>query len=148
MLSNYEQNRFKSNRKKLRSGAHPKLEEELKKWIEFIWGNTIPLTGPIIKEKAKEYAQLSGINDFEASDGWLANFRSRNDILFQKIQGESASVNQEIATDFMKVKLPQLIKDYNPNDIFNGDEFGLFWKCTPDKTMLVKVQKCKGGKRK
>jgi hypothetical protein len=106
IISNYEQNRFTSKRKKFKCSAYPKLEEQLKKWIVFVWKNTIPLTGPIIKEKAKEYAQLSGINDFEASDGWLANFRSRNEILFQKIQGESASVNQDTVNEWMTVKLP------------------------------------------
>jgi hypothetical protein len=143
-----KKNVFKSNRKKLRNGAYPKLEESLKQWITFVWDNKIPLTGPIIKEKAKDLAKISGIQNFEASDGWLSNFRSRNDILFQKIHGESASVDQEIASDFMTVKPPQLIKDYSPSDIYNGDKFGLFWKCTPVKTMLVKGQSCKGGKKK
>jgi hypothetical protein len=138
---------FKSNHKKVRNGAYPKLEESLKQWIAFVWDNKIPLTGPTIKENAKDLAKISGIQNFEASDGWLPNFRSRNDILFQKIHGESASVDKEIASNFMTVKLPQLIKDYSPSDIYNGDEFGLFWKCTLDKTMLAKGQSCKGGKK-
>ncbi len=63
---------FKSNRKKLRNGAYPKLEESLKQWIAFVWDNKIPLAGPIIKEKPKDLAKIFGIQNFEASDGWLA----------------------------------------------------------------------------
>jgi hypothetical protein len=62
---------LKSNRKELRNSAYPKLEESLKQWIIFVWHNKIPLTDPIIKEKAKDLVKISGIQNFEASDGSL-----------------------------------------------------------------------------
>ncbi|XP_057335435.1 tigger transposable element-derived protein 6-like [Microplitis mediator] len=36
--------------------------------------------------------------------------------------------------------------DYEPKDIFNADETGLFFKCLPDKTLIFKNEKCYGGK--
>jgi len=42
--------------------------------------------------------------------------------------------------------LPKLIENYSPDDIFNVDEKGLFFKCLPEKTFIFKGQSCSGGK--
>jgi hypothetical protein len=39
-----------------------------------------------------------------------------------------------------------LIKDYKPEDVFNGDEFGLFWRILPNKSYKIKGKKFKTGK--
>lgn len=39
------------------------------------------------------------------------------------------------------------MKGYNPCDIFNADETGLFYKLMPEKTLQLKGEKCSGGKR-
>lgn len=43
-------------------------------------------------------------------------------------------------------QLPNILKDYEPDDIFNADETGLFFKCLPNKTFAFKKEKCYGGK--
>jgi hypothetical protein len=43
------------------------------------------------------------------------------------MSGESGNVNVTIVSEW-KSKLPNLIKDYHPRDIYNMDETGLF-KC-------------------
>jgi len=40
-----------------------------------------------------------------------------------------------------------MIKSKNPKDIFNADETGLFYRCTPDKTLAFKSERCSGGKK-
>ena len=42
--------------------------------------------------------------------------------------------------------LPKLLSKYDLKDIFNADEFGLFYQCLPNKTYHFKGQKCSGGK--
>ena len=42
--------------------------------------------------------------------------------------------------------LPTLLSKYDLKDIFNADEFGLFYQCLPNKTYHFKGQKCSGGK--
>jgi len=39
-----------------------------------------------------------------------------------------------------------IIKDYEEKDIFNGDEFVLFWRLLPKKTIIVKGKPFKTGK--
>lgn len=45
--------------------------------------------------------------------------------VFKKICGESASVSDEICKDW-KIELQSLLKDYEPKEVFNADETGLF----------------------
>ena len=41
---------------------------------------------------------------------------------------------------------PSLLSKYDLKDIFNAEEFGLFYQCLPNKTYHFKGQKCSGGK--
>ena len=52
-----------------------------------------------------------------------------------------------MTSDWLSQTLPSLLAEYKPEDIFNADETGLFWKCLPDKTMSFKGDTCSGGKR-
>ena len=44
-------------------------------------------------------------------------------------------------------KRTSLLEGYNPCDIFNMDETGLFFRKTEDKTLHQKGQECTGGKK-
>ena len=43
-----------------------------------------------------------------------------------------------------KTNLPTILSDYKLEDIFNADEFGLFYQCLPDETYHLKGEKCSG----
>lgn len=47
-----------------------------------------------------------------------------------------------------KKKLGNILKDYSPDQIYNADETGLFFRLMPDKTFEFKEKKCHGGKVK
>jgi hypothetical protein len=62
---------------------------------------------------------------FKASNGWLDNFKKRHNLKQYNIYGKaSSSPIQDL--DSMREKLRQTLKDYDPKDIFNCDETGLF----------------------
>nr|XP_042897315.1 uncharacterized protein LOC107446421 [Parasteatoda tepidariorum] len=42
--------------------------------------------------------------------------------------------------------LSNLLRGYNPSDIFNADETGLFFNLLPNKTLTIKGENCHGGK--
>ena len=45
-----------------------------------------------------------------------------------------------------ETSLPTLLSQYKLEDIYNADEFGLFYQCMPDKSMHFKSESCIGGK--
>jgi DDE superfamily endonuclease/Tc5 transposase DNA-binding domain len=88
-----------------------------------------------------------GCADFQASDGWFKNFKKRHGISRLSMSGESADADMERADDFLKNTLPGLLENYSPDDIYNADETGLYFKCLPDKTYTFRSEKCHGGKK-
>lgn len=131
--------------KRRRIAEFPNLEQCLFTWFKQCRNKNISVSGPILKEKAEEFAKSLEIRNFKASNGWLENFKKRHDLAFKKVCGESASVSKEVCTEW-KSQLESFLNGYDPNDVFNADETGLFFKCLPDKTLTFKNEKCHGGK--
>jgi len=71
----------------------------------------------------------------------------RHNISLKIIGGESKSVTPEMISSWNETTLPTILSDYKLEDIFNADEFGLFYQCLPDKTYHLKGEKCSGGKK-
>jgi hypothetical protein len=62
---------------------------------------------------------------FKASNGWLNNFKKKHNFKQYNIYREAGSSPiQDL--DSMREKLCQTLRDYDPKDIFNCDETGLF----------------------
>ena len=99
----------------------------------------LPISGPMLQEKALQFAKDLGNAEFRGSNGSLESFRKRNNIAFYVKSGEKADVDIAIVEDW-KRKLPTLLEGYNPCDIFNMDETGLFFCTTEDKTLHKKVK--------
>ena len=51
----------------------------------------------------------------------------------------------DTVNDFQS-RIDTIVRDYKPQDIFNCDETGLFFRALPDKTLAQKKSACKGGK--
>lgn len=131
--------------KKLKSCELKDVEECVLKWLKQCRDKNIAISGPILQEKAQQYASDLGHENFRASNGWLQNFKKRNELIFRKVCGESAKVDDGVCTQW-KDKLAELCAGYEPDNVYNADETGLFFKCLPDKTLSFKGDKCHGGK--
>ena len=46
-----------------------------------------------------------------------------------------------------ETNLPTILSNYELEDIFNADEFSLFYQCLLNKTYHLKGRKCSGGKK-
>jgi hypothetical protein len=55
--------------------------------------------------------------------------------------GESAEVSVE-STDAWLESLPSLLEGYEPCDVYNADETGLFFNMLPDRTLEYKGESC------
>uniref|UniRef100_A0A1I8BXC5 HTH CENPB-type domain-containing protein n=1 Tax=Meloidogyne hapla TaxID=6305 RepID=A0A1I8BXC5_MELHA len=97
--------------------------------------------------KSMELANQLGIENFKASDGWLDKFKHRHSIVFKSIQGEAGSIDIGELNNWQKEVLQAEISNFSPNDVFNIDETGLFWKLLPNKTLCFKGERCTSGKK-
>lgn len=137
---------FNNKRKRLKACVNDDIDKAMFMWVTTARAKNIPLSGSLIREKAKEFAAALGREEFSASIGWLDKFKSRHNIVQMSLCGESGSADFQCGEEWQKNVLPTLISQYDKNNIFNADETGLFFKCLPNKTLAFKGQKCFGGK--
>ena len=144
-LEAWESNRASKRQRIVKTTPTESLNELLYSFFSQARDKNIPISGPILQSKALMFADELGIEDFKASNGWLTSWKKRYNIKQFKISGESADVDLDVVEDFKK-RLPDLISPFKPEDVFNCDETGLFYRALPDKTLERKRQDVKGGK--
>ena len=110
------------------------LQEHLPQWSPISY---------IVYTKAKEIAQRLGKLDFEGTPGWLSKWKARYNIRRMKVSGESGNVSGDSVRSW-KERLPEILKGYKKEDIYNLDETGCFWW---DSGFEERGKKCKGGKK-
>ena len=125
---------------------YPNLEECLIKWFKQCTDRNIHLGGNVLKEKAEQFAEKLGHKKFKSSNGWLEDFKKCHNIIFRKLCSESQSMSNKLCLDWIK-NLPDLLKDYSPNNIYNADETGGFFKALLGKTAIFKGEMFHGGKQ-
>ena len=142
---------------KMRTDIHDEMERLLLLWIrdKELAGDTV--TESIVSEKAlsiykdlqREAASTEGETssgtrgeDFKASHGWFEKFKKRTGIHSVVRHGEAASADTKAAEEFTH-RFALLISEggYVPQQVFNCDETGLFWKKMPRRTFITAEEK-------
>ncbi|XP_059558184.1 tigger transposable element-derived protein 1-like isoform X1 [Myotis daubentonii] len=132
--------------------------EEVEKLL-LIWVNEKQLAGDSISEamiceKAKmlhtdllrDSPEMSAQNgSFKASRGWFDKFKKRSGIHVVR-HGESDSTNKVAADNFV-TEFQEFIEaeGFVPQQVFNCDETGLFWKKMPKRTYITQEEKSLPG---
>ncbi|KAL7077876.1 hypothetical protein ACQ4LE_003088 [Meloidogyne hapla] len=70
-------------RSHLTKGRNANFDEAVLNWIRQVKSQNIAITGSLLKEKAMEIANLMGIDNFKASNGWMEKFKERHSIRFR-----------------------------------------------------------------
>lgn len=137
--------KFSEARKRAREPKCLAVDKAVTMWFTSCRDNDIPLDGPMIRAKAEQFAVSLGVENFKASQGWFMKWKERNDVVFKNIHGESGSVDMKSAATWMS-SVEDIIKNYEPRNVFNADESGLFYQCLPSSTFAFKGDRCFGGK--
>ena len=128
------------------------MEKHLIRWMEDMLRKNTPLSLLIIQEKAvslyNKVKEEMGIEEgcFTASHGWFERFKKRAHLNHISVSGEAASADVDAAKEFPQI-LAEIIEEggYLPEQIFNVDETGLFWKRMPTKTYIFQEEKSMPG---
>jgi hypothetical protein len=147
-MKSYEKNENSTKKRNFRDEFNQQLDQKVYEWFVIQRSKNIPVSGPLIQEQARKIRQqldAANTDDVKASNGWLKKFRIRHGIQYRIICGESAAV--DIATvDEWRNRLSSIIDKYDPNDVYNADETGLFFKALPNRSLVMPKEACKGGK--
>jgi len=83
-------------------------------WFKIQRSKNIPISGPILQEKATEFGKRFNKIDFQCSS-WITRFHQRHNIVFGKISGESSSVPVGVSENWLEhvwrvgVKIMQIV---------------------------------------
>ncbi|XP_033231713.1 tigger transposable element-derived protein 6-like [Belonocnema kinseyi] len=128
VLRAWNKNCCSERKRKLRKTGNEELNNFVFEFFCKCRSIDISVSGPMLQSKAKEIAEKLGIEKFQASNGWLESFQRRHNINFPILCGESAAA------------------DLAPENQFNADEFELLYRQMSRKSLVVKGEKCAGGK--
>ncbi|XP_064413042.1 tigger transposable element-derived protein 6-like [Latimeria chalumnae] len=112
------------------------MEDALFMWFTEVRGRGAAVNDEMLLEKGRVLGERLGVQDFAYSKGWLANFKSRRGISHHRLHGEAASADMT-AIVAGRAELQQTLADYSPDDIYNFDGTGLFYKLGPSGTLAT-----------
>lgn len=115
-------------------------------WLKNARSKNLPVSDPLLVEKAQTFAIQLNHDGFVCSNGWLARFKARYNISTKIVSGEAVAADTSGGEHWKNVTLKQILAKYAPEDIFNKDESALFYKLLPNRTMAFKGETCTGGK--
>ena len=90
----------------IRNSPQNKLEQALIKWICIVREQKIALSGPMVQEKALEFATLLSVKDFTASNSLLDHFKMRENLDFKNVVGKGGDIDVNVVQNWTKNFLP------------------------------------------
>lgn len=127
-------NSFQAGLRREKKIPFPDIEEALTIWVDKALQSGLIITDNILLTKALGFAFLLNEDKFKSSNGWIDNFKKRHNLRQYTMHGEVSSAPLE-DLDTMRENLRQTLKNFAPENIFNCDETGLFWKMKPSRTI-------------
>ena len=145
ILEDYSANK-NAHSKRGRASPLKSVDEAMYEWYQKARTKNIPVTGPMLQEKAKWASEELSDPTFKASNGWLDRFKKWYNITSKVISGEAGGVSKETVTSW-KERLPTILSGYSPENVLNMDERGQFFWALQNRFLADASKQCTGGKK-
>lgn len=128
--------------KSFSKGKFTELEDILIKFLQITNDNFLPIN-KLIKEKSLEIAKKLNIEEFSASDGWYQNFLKRKSLKQKSTIGTEQKINEKTTSNCRQEDLKNILQKYNPENIYNYDETGIYYELLPNKAICKSTTETK-----
>ncbi|MEW8693664.1 MAG: hypothetical protein AB2535_21740 [Candidatus Thiodiazotropha endolucinida] len=119
-----------------RTGKHENIEQALFLWFSDVRSKNAYVNDQMLVEKAKFFGDELKVDDFQYSRGWLQKFKKRHNIASHVAHGEADSADPTVVSQGRQ-QLQEDLAAYDPNNIYNMDETGLFYRLLPNSTLAT-----------
>ena len=119
-----------TKKQRINKGTYEDVNIVRNKWLQIQRLENVPTNAQILLDFAKPL----GIEKFQASDGWHYAWKVRYSISFREVSGESNSLTQAVTRYWEETSLPPKLSRFQLKDIYNAEEFGLFYQGLLDQT--------------
>jgi len=129
-----------TTRRLRRSTSFSDVDLELRRWCNICAGlgaKSVPLTMAVLRQRAEEIAANLGVTGFSASAGFVRRWAKRHTLVNISLWGTggSAAADVEALRQQMEEICSQL-EAFNPEQIYNMDETGLYFRCLPNRAYV------------
>lgn len=116
------QNDFNNDRKRLKRGQFPELEDALNEWFLAKLKNDEYISDQMIVDKCKDLSSSHNITDFKYSHGWLMRFKARYNInkLRQRVELNKFTAIHEFDQQLQSKTNEPIVES---DEIIDTDEF-------------------------
>jgi hypothetical protein len=118
--------------KRIRKIVSPVVEEATYAWFLLMQEKSATISDDILCGIAKRfYSNLPrdpNVKELQFSRGWVSGFKKRHGIRGYTRHGEAASADVSIDTQILIGKVKEKVATFDPTDVFNMDETGLFFR--------------------
>lgn len=136
----YESNTKSNEQKRVRSVKYANVNEALWDWYVMYRSTNIPVSRTLLQEEALILAEKMGIKGFEASNGCLESFIKQHNIHNMTVAGEVWGFRDETIESWDE-RAREVTKGWKPQNVWNMDETGCFWKGLPETRLNEKGQR-------
>ncbi|KAH7978787.1 hypothetical protein HPB49_006745 [Dermacentor silvarum] len=81
----------------------------------------LPITGPILVTKVKQFALLIIYVDFQPGGGWVQPFKERHSIVYKANTSEGVSLDVEATQKWVEEMLPRILDNCVDTDVWVSD---------------------------
>ncbi|XP_027808455.3 jerky protein homolog [Marmota flaviventris] len=132
-FANSDSNQALEQRRTLHTPKLEQLDRVLYEWFLVKRAEGVPVSGPMLIEKAKDfYEQMRLTEPCVFSGGWLWRFKARHGIKKLDASSEKQVADQQAAEQFCGF-FRSLATEHglSPEQVYSADETRLFWRCLP-----------------
>ena len=123
------------DRKRCRLGKAGALEQKLVDWYKEAKKQDLPISGPILMEKAKSIGNEMGIN-FKPSAGWLGRWKDRNGVTLKRFKDKDGTLSvTKVGNHWRRYMFTKATKDYSPQNVWVVDETVLTYNALPEHSI-------------
>jgi hypothetical protein len=133
-FANSDSNQALEQRRTLHTPKLEHLDRVLYEWFLVKRAEGVPVSGPMLIEKAKDfYEQMRLTEPCVFSGGWLWRFKARHGIKKLEASSEKQVADHQAAEQFCDF-FRSLTAEHglSPEQVYNANETGLFWRCLPN----------------
>ncbi|KAH8038698.1 hypothetical protein HPB51_002842 [Rhipicephalus microplus] len=134
------------SRNKIRTSKYEDVDAALFRWFREVRARSIPVSDPMLQQKAKCLGAFLGHVDFNPLNGRIQRFKDRHGISCKVVCEESGAVDDESIEVWLRLNLESMLSTYTDRDIYNADEAGLFYNLLPNRTLALKAGACSSRK--
>ncbi|XP_071527669.1 uncharacterized protein [Panulirus ornatus] len=126
-------NRFATpDRKRCRLGKAGVLEQKLVDWYKEAKKEDLPISGPILMEKAKSIGNEMGI-EFKPSTGWLGRWKDRNGVTLKTFKDKDGAPSvTKVGNHWRRYMFTKATKEYPLQNVWVVDETVLAYNSLPE----------------